>query len=301
MKKLLLALFTFATLATMGQTTYQYAEKDGQKLYLDVYKSEKPDSTKPLFVYVFGGGFIMGERYNKDFLPFINKLNADGYNVVSIDYRLGLKNSGKPGYLNFKPLLHSIKMASEDLLSACRFLIDNENLTGVSAKQIVTCGSSAGAITVLQADYEVCNKFDPSRLVPDDFKFAGVIAFSGAIFSKNGKVKYRKSQPAPTMLIHGTADNVVPYNQMRFLKWCFSGSSKLAERFKKFKYPHMIIRYEGFEHEVNFFVNKELMIVESFIDDYVIGKARRFGDVTKKEPRPAKDNTPKSRKDLYKK
>ncbi|MCQ2253161.1 MAG: carboxylesterase family protein [Bacteroidales bacterium] len=303
MKKILLAFFTLISLLSFGQETYQFAEKDGQKLYLDVYKSGNPNPQKPLFVYVFGGGFIQGQRFDKDFLPFIKILNDNGFNVVSIDYRLGLKNSGQPGYLNFKPLLNSIRMASEDLLSACRFLVDNEKVTGVSAKEIVTCGSSAGAITVLQADYEVCNKFEPSRIVSDDFRFAGVIAFSGAIFSKNGKVKYRKSNPAPTMLIHGTADKVVPYGQMKMLKWCFSGSSKISDRLKKYNYPYMIRRYENLHHEVNFYVEKDMPQILSFIQDYVIDKKTQPVDTLIKgqaaDINESKNAT--SRKDLYKK
>ena len=140
MKKILLVLLVLLPIITFGQKTFQFAEKDGQKLFLDVYKAEKTDEKKPLLIYVFGGGFIMGERNDTAFLPFIKKFNSHGFNVVCIDYRLGLKNAGEPGALNFKPLIKAIDMAVEDLLSATDFLLKNSASTGVNASNTVLIG-----------------------------------------------------------------------------------------------------------------------------------------------------------------
>jgi len=297
MKKLFLILLTLITLGANAQQTFQFSEKDGQKLYLDVYKSQNPDNRKPLFIYVFGGGFMEGVRNNPHFLPFINILNNNGYNVVCIDYRLGLKDSKDKG---LKMIYKSIQMAAEDLLTATNWLINNQNQTGVNADRIVTCGSSAGAITVLQADYELNNGFPLSKIVPDGFRFSGVIAFSGAIFSKKGLVKYRKHNPAPTMFIHGTDDKIVTYNQIHLFRWSFSGASKLAKRFEKYEYPYYIYRYKGLQHEVNFYCERNINDVMNFIDNYVIKGKHLRNDFTYMDPDNQNTTKAKSTKEYYK-
>ena len=65
MKKLfllfMLALLSFGCYAQDMQT-YLYAEKEGQQLYLDFYTPENVNDSTICLVYVFGGGFIMGNR-----------------------------------------------------------------------------------------------------------------------------------------------------------------------------------------------------------------------------------------------
>ena len=299
MKNLLLFLLTFLPFVTFGQKTFQFAEKDGQKLFLDVYKAENADSDKPLLIYVFGGGFIMGQRNDTAFLPFINMFNSLGFNVVCIDYRLGLKNAGQPGALNFKPLIKAIDMAVEDLLSATDFLLKNSALTGVNAENTVIIGSSAGAITVLQTDYKMRNGYVKKGIIDENFRYKGVVAFAGAIFSQNGRIRYRKSAPSPTMFLHGTADKVVTYKQINLLKWHFAGTKKLVKKFEKNNYPYYAYRYRGLGHEVNFFVERNLEDVWRFIQDYVIEGKRLKSNCTLYDPE-IKVESVKSTQDLYK-
>jgi carboxylesterase type B len=42
-------------------------------------------------IFVFGGGFVRGSRDHEGYLPYFKFLNDNGFDVVSIDYRLGLK------------------------------------------------------------------------------------------------------------------------------------------------------------------------------------------------------------------
>ncbi len=302
MKKLsLILILVFAAFSFLkAQQTFLYAEKNGQKLYLDVYKSQNTDIKKPLLIYVFGGGFIMGERYDKAFLPFIKGFNDQGFDLVCIDYRLGLKNqSCKPGIFSFSPLLKAISMAVEDLLSATDFLLKNPKLTGVNAENTVIMGSSAGAITVLQADYSICNGLVEKGLIRDDFRYKGVVAFAGAIFSSKGRIRYRNAAPAPTMMFHGTSDKVVTYKQINLLKWHFTGTKKLTKKFEKHNYPYFTYRYEGLGHEVNFFVERNLDDVSKFIDEYVIQGKKIKKDMTVKDPS-IKVKSVSSTKELYK-
>ena len=111
-------------------------------------------------------------------------------------------------------------------------------------------GSSAGAITSLQTDYVLCNGFLNSNILPEDFRLAGVVSYAGAIYSTEGKVKYSNHAPAPTMLFHGTADQLVTYKQLCLFKIGFFGTDALVKRFEKFGYPYYAKRFEGYGHSI---------------------------------------------------
>ena len=85
------------------------------------------------------------------------------------------------------------------------------------------------------------------QYLPDGFRYAGVIAFSGAIFSRRG-LNYRYDTPAPTFFLHGTADRQVPYRQIKFFNIGFFGSDRVAGRFKKEHYTHKILRFTDEGH-----------------------------------------------------
>ena len=92
---------------------------------------------------------------------------------------------------------------------------------------IVISGSSAGAISVMQAEYEIANRTSWASVLPQGFNYAGVMSFSGAILSRKGKVKYQ-TVPCPTMMLHGTADMLVPYKQIAVFNLGFFGGGKLV-------------------------------------------------------------------------
>ena len=87
------------------------------------------------------------------------------------------------------------------------------------------------------------------QYLPDGFRYAGVIAFSGAIFSRRG-LSYKYDTPAPTFFLHGTADRLVPYRQIQLFNIGFFGSDRVAGRFKKEHYTHKILRFTDEGHTV---------------------------------------------------
>ncbi len=104
--------------------TIMYAQRDTCNLFMDVYNPAPGSVTsiegvsKPTIIFVFGGGFIGGERDNKAYLPWFKMLSDNGYRVFSIDYRLGLKGAKNVGVTNSKVLADAIHLAMEDLYSA---------------------------------------------------------------------------------------------------------------------------------------------------------------------------------------
>jgi len=284
--------------------TYLFAQKDTCSLFMDVYQpSEGSPVTfhgkeKPTIIFMFGGGFISGSRDDKTYLQWYRNMTDNGYRIIAIDYRLGLKGAQSVGVAQVNGIDNAIHMAVEDLYSAVLYIIDNAEAMGVNPYNIVICGSSAGAISVLQADYELCNRTEYAECLPEDFRFAGVMAFSGAILSRSGKLKYART-PAPTAFFHGTSDKLVNYGQIRFFNLGFFGSDKIAKRFDKFGYNYSIFRFLDHGHEVaNFMeITEELQL--RFLEDNVIDKAMSIYDMTIDDTRLEKGNGVQSRKDLY--
>lgn len=285
--------------------TYLFAERDTCDLYLDVYNPAKGSQTsidgkkKPTIVFMFGGGFIGGQRDDASYNKWFRMLTQNGYRVVSIDYRLGLKGSKKVGIAQVHVLDKAIHMAVEDLFSATAFMIDNAETLGIDPSNIVVSGSSAGAISVMQAEYEICNRTSWTAELPEGFNYAGVMSFAGAILSRKGKVKFGQEEPCPTMMLHGTADGLVPYKQIAFFNLGFFGGGKLVERFKKFGLNYNMYHFVGYGHEIAGSMGTTFDLQDKFLKTNVMQKKTRIVEAWIDDPNVYKGAGPQSRKDLY--
>ena len=290
MKKLVLLLTIFLvgmTAFAQNMKTYQYAERDTLQLYLDFYTPKQVHDSTICMVYVFGGGFIGGHRDGEFEKAYFKQLVDEGFQVAAIDYRLGLKGAKNLSVFNSDPLKDAVNMAAEDAISAIAYLLEHAKELKVNKDYIVMIGSSAGAITSLQVDYALSNGFLNYGILPEDFRLAGVVSYAGAIFSKEGKVKYRNHAPAPTMMYHGMADRLVPYKQISFMNIGFFGTDALVKRFEKFDYPYFARRFEGYGHSVA--VGGPLTVDELlwFCRHYIYGKEKLQVDGTYTNLNPA--------------
>lgn len=284
--------------------TFLYERRDTCDLLLDVYNPAKGSITtykgqeKPTVLFMFGGGFIRGTRDDESYNKWFRQLTDNGYRVISIDYRLGLKGSDKVGVAQVNVLDKAIHMAVEDLFSATKFIIDNADQLGVNPSNIVISGSSAGAITVMQAEYELCNRTSWAQVLPEEFRYAGIMSFSGAILSREGKVNY-KTAPAPTLMLHGTADELVNYKQIKLFNLGFFGAGSLVKRFEKFGFNYNMYHYLDYGHEIAGAMDTTLDIQMRFLETNVIERKNRIVEAWIEDPDVYKGAGVQSRKDLY--
>ena len=284
--------------------TYLYERQDTCDLYMDVYEPAKGSRTtfmgeqKPTVIFMFGGGFIQGTRDDRSYNSWFRKMTENGYRVISIDYRLGLKGSNKVGVAQVNVLDKAIHMAVEDLFSATNFIIENADQFGVDPSNLVISGSSAGAITVMQAEYEIANRTSWASVLPEGFNYAGVMSFSGAILSRKGKVKY-ETAPCPTLMLHGTADKLVPYKQIAVFNLGFYGGGKLVERFKKFDYDYNMYHFIDYGHEIAGSMYSTFDLQVKFLESNVIQGKKRIIEAWISDPDVWKGSGPQSRKELY--
>lgn len=280
MKKLILCmLLALAGLSAGAQETYMFAQRDTCDLYLDIWRPDEGSATavdslaKPAIMYVFGGGFIMGRRNDPFTVEWFRHLNKEGYAVVSIDYRLGMK-----GYQMEKGLSGKVKASDrfllsqqigvEDVFSAVAFLDAHPEL-GIPADNIVISGSSAGAIISMASAYAVAN--GETAGLPEGFPgFKGVMSFAGAIISTTGAPQF-KSAPCPLLLFHGTADEAVAYKNYGAFGRGLWGSHYVANQCQKRGWPCCIYRFTGRTHAVAAYMSYLWPYEEAFLNNVTRG------------------------------
>ena len=247
-----------------------FVQYDTLALEMDLYFPNDDAEQHRCIIFSYGGGFIEDNQRSEDVRRLCRTLADDGFMVVAANYRLGLRGVQFKGPLSMiKPLENAVEMAAEDVMKITRYVLDYASELTVDPRQVILMGSSAGAIASLQCDFERCNRTElAQRYLPEGFRYAGVVAFAGAIYSRKG-LEYKHDIPAPTLFFHGTADKLVPYKQVKAFGIGFYGSDRIARQFQERHYAHKIERFtdEGHAVAARFFSNYNDVIW--FIDHMV--------------------------------
>ena len=290
-----LAMFSSAPLFAQKMepdATVKYADRDTCALYMDIYE---PDASKvvcedgrqrPTIIHVFGGGFKEGSRAETWLRPWFREMNARGYRMITIDYRLGLKGVRGVTQTEFAGLLDkAIRMAVADLFSATEYLVKNGKSMGIDPDNIVVTGSSAGAITVQQAEWVLCNRAASGRPgralssglcnydhvadgLPKDFNYKGVMAFAGAVMV-NGALDYA-AEPCPVMMFHGSEDELVPYDIVRAGTLAFCGPCQIQKALESAGGTCRFYRFPGINHAVAGYMPQTVGKQVDFIENNVM-------------------------------
>jgi acetyl esterase/lipase len=173
-------------------------------LYLPINNTPK---SIPIFVFIHGGGFTGGD---KRLIDLCSKIAAQGFAVVSINYRLTLKykkvsgascsaNMAKGLPLNgtFHPVLNeAIKNASDDAISALQWIKDNAAKYNLNTSKVAISGGSAGGMTALHVAYASQQKVLP---------IMAVVNLWGGLENVN---VISKNSP-PILIYHGDLDTTI--------------------------------------------------------------------------------------------
>lgn len=259
--------------------TYQYVVRGDTPLLMDVYKPVEPRPDSSCVIFMFGGGFISGERNNQSTRFFCQMLAHAGYTAVAIDYRLHLSQvKGDTIRLtNMQRIFRdAINIAAEDCAAAVAFVCRNADAWGVKPRNIVLSGSSAGAIGVMQLDYCRANRLAPAAELPAGWRPAAVVAYSGAVYC-DGKRPHYDSAPAPTFFLHGDKDKIVNYKKFPpLLRSGLYGPKKLHRLFERKGYPHWYFVYEGIGHEVSGLMLYTFQEFDAFVDKTLAGSRMQY-------------------------
>jgi acetyl esterase len=244
--------------AAVNKTDVEYSRPDGKPLLLDLHVPEG-EGPFPAAIVVHGGGFDQGTK--KSYVgPLLDVLTKANFAWFSIDYRLA------PDYRFPQPV--------EDVNAAIRWVEANAKAYRVDAAKIVLAGESAGAYLVtyaathetpetkLAATVELYGPTDYARVAtlrrdhPERFDMVGAnrhlangggIRYFGLEKLDNAGLKHlAEVSPvnavhigmAPFLIVHGTADNQVPYEL----------SPSMCEAMKKVGAKCELITVEGGSH-----------------------------------------------------
>ena len=263
--------------------TFPYVQRDST-LYLDVWHPANPREDHAAVVSVFGGGFVMGKRDDSLQSKTARILGERGFVVISIDYRLGLKDSAKvselQGLLKIDDLFsYCVDIAVEDCAAAIAWVCAHATELGIDTSKIILTGNSAGAITVLQLDYCRANALPPAALLPEGWKPAAVVPYAGGVVCRKRDLRYA-APPAPTLFMHGIEDKIVAYKHLGLpFSSGMNGSNNVSKQFNKQGFPYWIIRFKGIGHEVAGWFPNSAELFCCFVDQVFAGHVSRLDAV----------------------
>ena len=261
MKHLFTVLFliTFCGITAQTKTTYTYSIKGKDTLKLDVYTPENIEASEqlPTLLWMHGGGFSGGSRDYKDDAELCQYAAQHGYIGISISYRL-LRKDTKEGFGCDCPKdekLNVFKQAAIDYLDAAAYVVTNANVLHVDTNYIIAGGSSAGAEGTLNAVFmreHFADDLDKYR----DVKFAGMFSCAGAMVNAE---YITKENAIPTVLYHGTKDQLVPFgsaphhycdkNKPGYL--ILDGAEVITSKLDEFETPYYFNIVKGGMHEIS--------------------------------------------------
>lgn len=238
-------------------TTYQFAEKEGQALNMDVYVDStawKDEALHPVFIFSFGGSWEHGTR--KDGKAILEDFARHGYLSVGIDYRLGVRKAKEQGVqVNAETFgqvySNAIAMGIEDLFDATAYVISHAGEWKVDPQRIVVCGSSAGAINTLTAEYLICNNHPlASQHLPEGFNYAVAIPLAGGVWIMDTDSLVWQKKPCPILAYHGTKDQLVPYGNIVLAGGAGGGFGPdyFIPQLKQMQVPYLFHSYKDCDH-----------------------------------------------------
>jgi len=240
----------------ISMETRTYTIMGADTLALDIYQAAADKAIqRPVLLYVHGGGFAGGTRDEGETPAFAEYLAQRGYVVISMSYRLSMKGKSFSCDQDAPNKIATFLASVEDIYTASQFIVTHQEEWRIDPKQIVLAGSSAGAEAVLHAAYWPKDQL-PTEVArqSEEIHFAGVISMAGAIIDLQ---MITAASAMPTLLFHGTCDNLVPYATAAH-HYCqagtpgymiLHGAKSIADRLAHLGKPFSLFTSCGGQHE----------------------------------------------------
>lgn len=233
----------------------EYGNVGGRSLQLDLYQPAGLDGRVPGLIFIHGGAWSGGSR--EMYRYYTIRFAQRGYVAATISYRL----SGEAPF----------PAAVEDAKCAVRWLRANAATYHVDPDKIAVIGGSAGGHLAMMVGYSadvpelegqgghagvssrvaaVVDLYGPYDLTTEFARQAGPVKrFLGGKTYDEAPELYRRASPKhylqkgapPTLILHGTIDDVVPIAQ----------SDALAARLAELGVPYVYDRLPGWPHTMD--------------------------------------------------
>lgn len=231
----------------------EYGKGGSTPMVLDLFTPKEIKKPVPGLIFVHGGSWRSGSR--KHYGNYCRHFAQKGYVAATIDYRLS-KEAPFPA-------------AIQDVNCAIRWTRANAAKLGVDPNKIGLVGGSAGGHLVMLAAYANANDpelqgtggnngvssrvqavvdiYGPNQLSGRGSK--AVVAFLGGktwreapdLYAKASPITHLTKEAPPTLILHGTIDELVNISQ----------SDKLAAKLSELGVPYLYDRIEGWHHAMD--------------------------------------------------
>lgn len=203
-----------------------YKTRNNKEITLDIYKNKEINTPSPVIIYVFGNGWMYGDKVIPSAIePIIDLLKNEGYAVISTSYEL----------MDNEIIL---KDQISDVKDTIRWIYKNKDKYNFDTNNIGMIGPSAGAHLCMMAafsnddefigDYSlrsysskvkyIVDLFGPSKLseinlsiapknITDNLTNDGIESLS----KEFSPIEYITSKLPDTLIIHSLKDDIIPY------------------------------------------------------------------------------------------
>jgi acetyl esterase/lipase len=224
-----------------------YGEAGGRPLLLDIYRPSGPGQARPGVLLIHGGGWVEGDKSDNRGLALA--LAGEGYVVLSVGYRLAKDDASRyPAQVDDvrRAVLWVRAHADEIGVDPARLAAFGHSAGGHLAAILGTTDAQTraqgGASSRVNCVVDCCGPSDftdessppvgPSiaQIVPNFFGKTRLEAPDA--YKDASPLSHVDARSSPTLIIHGTADDVVPIEQSRKLRDALRGAGvevKLVE------------------------------------------------------------------------
>ncbi|UFH56954.1 alpha/beta hydrolase [Spirosoma sp. KNUC1025] len=228
---------------------YGTDSKQTYNIYLPAGRSE---STTPVVFFIYGGAWIEGDKDSiLSSVPVLRQLFPSAAFVL-FNYRLFNQTTGA----------NKFPAQEQDVKACIEKVLNSSSSYGIS-KKFVVWGQSAGAhLAMLYAYKYGGSSFQPMAVV-DEVGPSDMLSFykqsknselrtlltqlmgkptsaDTVLYNSSSPLKYINANSPPTLIIHGTADDIVPYQQ----------AQQLDAKLKQYGVTHVYKLYPGQGHDM---------------------------------------------------
>jgi len=233
----------------------EYKKIDSTSLQIDMYVPKNLSKPAPLLVFIHGGAWAHGKR--SDYLTYLIPFAQQGYVTATVSYRLV-----KDGQ-NLYPA------CAEDIRDAVQWFFRNGEEYGYDPDRIALIGGSAGGHLSLLGAYGWRSSSEkPDSIIEPQHKVKAVVDIYGPydlttpysrthrlvtrlighsyeekpeLYLEASPMSYLDKSDPPTLILHGSADNLVPISQ----------SDTLKVHLDKLGIPNVYCRVPGWPHTMD--------------------------------------------------
>lgn len=215
-------------LAEQTTNNVSYGSDTAQRMDIYLPAGRTTNATKAI-IMVHGGAWISGDKADMNqFIPVI-KSRLSEYAIFNLNYRLGVV-----------PSTNIFPTQEADVKAAVAFITGKAGEYKFNVDKTVILGASAGAhLALLQAYKNSTPKFkavvdlfgptdmgglytfyasSPINQLGLGLLMGGTPTSNAGLYQSSSPVNFVSSSSQPTIILHGTADPVVPYVQSTALK-----------------------------------------------------------------------------------